>query len=148
MRDIAAEIGLTKTAVYGHFRSKGQLLVEVIRTEIAKRDAAIDFSRYQDLVLGVELIYDAHYRDVRLLEIDAFAAARHDDDVAAGLAFLYRERTERMRDALSGMRDPETVAWLMGALIGGTGTREAIGLGPPSTERLAAALVSAFAALA
>ncbi len=31
LRDIADEAGLTKGAIYGHFRSKGQLLVEVIR---------------------------------------------------------------------------------------------------------------------
>jgi AcrR family transcriptional regulator len=147
MRDIAHEAGLTKTGAYGHFRSKGQLLVEVIRSELAKRDAQIDFSAYDDFVLGVELMYDERYREVRLLEVDAFAAARHDTDVAAGLTFLYRERTERMRDALAPMRDPETVAWIMGALIGGIGMREAIGLEPPSQERLAAALVGAFGAL-
>ncbi len=43
MRDIAAAARLTKGAVYGHFRSKGQLLVEVIRWKIAERDHAPGF---------------------------------------------------------------------------------------------------------
>ena len=42
LRDIADEAGLTKGAIYGHFRSKGQLLVEVIRSELAQRDTMLD----------------------------------------------------------------------------------------------------------
>ena len=42
LRDIADEAGLTKGAIYGHFRSKGQLLVEVIRSELAQRDNMLD----------------------------------------------------------------------------------------------------------
>jgi len=101
MRDIGAAAGLTKTGAYGHFRSKGQLLVEVIRWKLAERDAAIDFATVNDLESGVALMYDGHYHEVRLLEVDAAAAARHDPDVAAGLALLYRERTERMRERSS-----------------------------------------------
>src|SRR5262245_57797500 len=44
IRDIAVAAQLTNGAVYGHFRSKGQLLVEVIRWKIAERDAATDFA--------------------------------------------------------------------------------------------------------
>src|ERR1700722_8244578 len=44
LRDIAAATGLTKGAIYGHFHSKGQLLVEVIRWQIAERDRVIDYA--------------------------------------------------------------------------------------------------------
>jgi AcrR family transcriptional regulator len=148
MRDIGGAAGLTKTGAYGHFRSKGQLLVEVIRTKLAERDAAIDFASVNDLESGVALMYDRHYHEVRLLEVDAAAAARHDVDVAGGLALLYRERTERMRDAFVAMRDPEAVAWLVGALIGGVGMKDAMGLPRPDPDRLGAALRAALAALA
>jgi AcrR family transcriptional regulator len=148
MRDIAAEAGLTKTGAYGHFRSKGQLLVEVIRWKLAERDATIDFSTVDDLVGGVELMFNDHYREIRLLEVDAAAAARHDADVAAGLALLYNERVGRMRDALSGMRDPEIAAWLMSALMGGIGMKDSVALPRPDPDRLAAALVAAFRGLA
>ena len=43
MRDLASAAKLTKGAVYGHFRSKGQLLVEVIRWKIAESDRATDY---------------------------------------------------------------------------------------------------------
>ena len=42
LRDIAVAAGVTKGAIYGHFRSKGQLLVEVIRTQLAERDSRFD----------------------------------------------------------------------------------------------------------
>ncbi|HEX5095137.1 MAG TPA: helix-turn-helix domain-containing protein [Acidimicrobiia bacterium] len=148
MRDISAAAGLTKTGAYGHFRSKGQLLVEVIRWKLAERDAGIDFSVVDDLVSGVDLMFDDHYREIRLLEVDAAAAARHDPDVAAGLTLLYTERVGRMRDALSAMRDPETAAWIMSALMGGVGMKDSAALPRPDPDRLAAALVAAFAALA
>jgi AcrR family transcriptional regulator len=148
MRDIGAAAGLTKTGAYGHFRSKGQLLVEVIRWKLAERDSAIDFAAVNDLDSGVALMYDRHYHEVRLLEVDAAAAARHDVDVAGGLALLYRERTERMRDAFVAMRDPEAVAWLVSALIGGVGMKDAMGLPRPDPDRLGSALRAALAALA
>jgi len=146
MRDIAAEAGLTKTGAYGHFRSKGQLLVEVIRAKLSDRDAAIDFS-VVDATLGVPLMYDDRYRDVRLLEVDAAAAARHDRDIAAGLAALYAERVARLRDALPEMRDRDTTAWLMSALMGGIGMKEAANLPRPDADRLSAAILAALAGM-
>ena len=43
MSDIATASELTKGAVYGDFRSKGQLLVEVIRWKIAEADHTPEF---------------------------------------------------------------------------------------------------------
>ncbi len=101
MRDIASAAKLTKGAVYGHFRSKGQLFVEVIRWKIAERDHAPGFSEATaDFERGIGLMYAEDRRDIRLLEVDAAAAARHDPDVAAGLANLYgeRDRADPRRD--------------------------------------------------
>ena len=137
MRDIASAAKLTKGAVYGHFRSKGQLLVEVIRWKIAERDHAPGFSEATaDPRRAVELMYDEHGRAIRLLEVDAAAAARHDPDVATGLASLYQERHERIRDSMSGARDPDLAAWLVAVLTAGIGAKDSIGLPRPDADRL------------
>lgn len=142
MRDIASAARLTKGAVYGHFRSKGQLLVEVIRWKIAERDHAPGFSEATaDPERGVELMYEERSRANRLLEVDAAAAARHDPDVAAGLASLYGDRHARIRDAMSGARDPDTAAWLVGVLTAGIGMKESTGPPSPDAERVRAALL-------
>jgi AcrR family transcriptional regulator len=147
MRDLASEAGMTKGAVYGHFRSKGQLLVEVIRWRLAEIDAATDYgSVVADPERGVELIYQDRGRDLRVLEVDAAAAARHDPDVAAGLADLYRERHARICDALSEATDPDTAAWLVGVLTAGVGMRESIGMPLPRDDRLRTTLLAAILA--
>jgi AcrR family transcriptional regulator len=144
IRDIAARAGLTNGAVYGHFRSKGQLLVEVIRTKMADSDFA---SRSDDgapePLHGVELLYDERRREIRLLEVDAAAAARNDPDVAAGLALLYKERHERIRDtfATAELRDPGAAAWLIAVLTVGIGAQEAVARPRPDDERLHALFV-------
>ena len=148
MQDIAVAANLSKGAVYGHFRSKGQLLVEVIRAKIAERDAAPGFAEAStDLERGVDLIFDVHARELRLLEVDAAAAARHEPDVAAGLGDLYRERYALIRDGMSTLRDPETAAWLVGVLTVGIGAKEFAGLPLPEPDRLHAALVAMFRSL-
>jgi AcrR family transcriptional regulator len=142
MHDIAAAAHLTKGALYWHFRSKGQLLVEVIRWKQAAREHTPGFSdATTDPRSGVPLLYEPAGRDIRLLEVDAAAAARHDPDVAAGLAELYRERHEHIRDAMSGFRDPETAAWLVAALAGGIGMKESTGAPLPDPERLQTAII-------
>jgi AcrR family transcriptional regulator len=148
MRDIASAAKLTKGAVYGHFRSKGQLFVEVIRWKIAERDHAPGFSEATaDFESGVDLMYAEDRREIRLLEVDAAAAARHDPDVAAGLASLYGERDGRIRDAMADVRDPDTAAWLVGVLSAGIGTKESTGLPLPDADRLHATLVAVLRAL-
>jgi AcrR family transcriptional regulator len=148
MRDIASAAKVTKGAVYGHFRSKGQLLVEVIRWKIAERDHAPGFSEATaDFDRAVGLMYAGDRRDIRLLEVDAAAAARHDPDVAAGLASLYGERDVRIRDSMADVRDPETAAWLVGVLSTGIGSKESTGLPLPDADRMHATLVAVLRAL-
>jgi AcrR family transcriptional regulator len=148
MRDIAAAGELTKGAVYGHFRSKGQLLVEVIRWKLAEHDASIDFAEAQaGPTHGIELMYHESGREARLLEVDAAAAARHDPEVAAGLANLYEERQARIRDAMSDLADPDTAAWVFAALSAGIGMKEASGVALPDPDRLTATIWAAVEGL-
>jgi AcrR family transcriptional regulator len=145
MRDLAAAAGLTKGAVYGHFRSKGQLLVEVIRWRLAEEDEATDYEAVLAMPeRGVELMFDDRGRQHRLLEVDAAAAARHDPDVAAGLSELYRDRDARIRDVMSELPDPNTTAWIIAALTAGIGMRESAGVPLPSKKRLGALILAAI----
>jgi AcrR family transcriptional regulator len=148
MRDIAVAAELTKGAVYGHFRSKGQLLVEVIRWKIAQGDQAVDYVEVSaSLAQGAALIHDVRNRDTRLLEVDAAAAARHDPDVAAGLESLYLERHAQICDAMSDVADPDAAAWVVTALTAGIGMKESTGLPLPDADRLTAAFVAALSGL-
>jgi AcrR family transcriptional regulator len=150
LRDIASAAMLTKGAVYGHFRSKGQLLVEVIRWKLADSDQATDYTEVStSLERGAELIHDARNRDTRLLEVDAAAAARHDPEVAAGLANLYLERHARICDAMSESEaaDPDAAAWVVTALTAGIGMKESSGLPIPDADRLTAAISDALRGL-
>jgi len=148
IRDIAARAELTNGAVYGHFRSKGQLLVEVIRTKIAESDFAYRLADGAvEPLHGVQMLYDDSRRDIRLLEVDAAAAARNDRDVAAGLASLYNERHTRIRDAMAELRDPDAAAWLISVVTGGIGMRDAAGLPRPDPARLRALFDDVIAAL-
>lgn len=148
MRDLASAAKLTKGAVYGHFRSKGQLLVEVIRWKIAERDQAIDYVEVRaSLEAGAALIHDEASRDTRLLEVDAAAAARHDPEVASGLRILYLERHAQICDAMSGVANPDAAAWVVTALTAGVGMKESTGLPLPDAGRLTAAIMAALEGL-
>ena len=145
MRDLAAAAKLTKGAVYGHFRSKGQLLVEVIRSRLAERDQTIDYVEIgASRERGAALIHDPAGREIRLLEVDAAAAARHDPEVAAGLQTLYLERHARICDAMSELTDPDTAAWVVTALTAGVGMKESTGLPIPDPDRLTTAILAAL----
>ena len=97
MRDVASAAGLTKGAVYGHFRSKGQLLVEVIRWRLASGDYSWEHRSRERLRRGgTKMLLGGGQNLGGLLAVDAAAAARHDPDVAAGLAELHAERAERI----------------------------------------------------
>jgi AcrR family transcriptional regulator len=150
MRDVAAAAGLTKGALYGHFRSKGQLLVEVIRTQLAAREHTLAFSDalHQGEERAIELLYDDAGRAIRLLEVDAAAAARHDPDVAAGLDDLYRERQAHMRAAMEGVSDVDVAAWLISVVAAGIAMKQAAAQPRPDDARTRAAIAAALTALA
>ena len=148
MREIASAADLTHGALYGHFRSKGQLLVEVIRWKIAEHDYEPSFAAMaSDPQSAVELMYEPAGRDHRLLEVDAAAAARHDHDVADGITSLYVERHERTRDSMSDFADPDTAAWIIAALTAGIGMKESAGLPLPDADRLRAGVLAVIRGL-
>jgi AcrR family transcriptional regulator len=147
LRDIAQEAGVTKGAIYGHFRSKGQLLVEVIRTRLADRDDLLDFdhpsARPKVMLDG---FISPRGRELRLLQIDAAAAARHDADVAAGMAELDDVRSARMLDSLSRAADPETILFVIHALSDGIGVQEVHEREVPDAEAWRRTVGAMFAA--
>lgn len=149
IRDIASAAELTNGAVYGHFRTKGQLLIEVIRWKYAERDAAIDFeAAAADPTHGVKLMHDASGRDLRVLQVDAASAARHDPDVAAGLAWLDNDRLQRTSNTMGATaRDAEAASWLLATISAGIGMRESAGLSSPPDNRLRDVLLSSMQGL-
>lgn len=149
LRDIAEAAEVTKGAIYGHFRSKGQLLVEVIRSQLAERDQGYDLdAATQDPASVFSAFIDPGSRELRLLQIDAAAAARHDEDVAAGLAAMREERGEWILASLAGTSDPETLLFVIRALSSGVGAQEAEGAATPDTARWRAVVSRMFTAAA
>ncbi|MXW76016.1 MAG: TetR family transcriptional regulator [Acidimicrobiaceae bacterium] len=148
LRDIADAAGLTKGAIYGHFRSKGQLLVEVIRSELAQRDSLFDLDEAaQDPDTLFDLFISPGSRELRLLQTDAAAAARHDPDVADGVEEVFAERTRWILDTLSEYADPDTVVFVINALSSGIGVQEAHGRDVPDVEVWRKTLSAMFEAL-
>lgn len=142
MQDIASAAERTKGALYGHFRSKGQLLVEVIRWKVAERESSEEFAEaLQNADTAIELLFDEGSRPIRLLELDANAAARHDPAIAAGLAEFHREREAALEAALAERaHDPAVSANVILALAVGLSARDALGLPPPPAARLLEAM--------
>jgi hypothetical protein len=117
----------------------------VIRWKLAERDDATDYVEVSaSLARGAALIHDEASRDIRLLEVDAAAAARHDPDVSAGLRSLYLERHAYICEAMSDVADPDAAAWVVTALTAGVGMKESTGLPLPDPGRLTAAILAAL----
>ena len=132
LRDIAVAAGVTKGAIYGHFRSKGQLLVEVIRTQLAERDTQFDAQAAVGRPMETFFQFiNPDSRHLRLLQIDAAAAARHDPDVAAGVAEIFSARNAWILDTLRRLDAPEVVLYVINALSAGVGVQEAHGRPAP-----------------
>ena len=148
MNDIASAAGVTKGAIYGHFRSKGQLLVEVIRAELAAGDREFD-ERDGASRSTIDLFFAEATAELRLLQVDAAAAARHDDDVRAGLAELNEERRRWIADLTrssfeaAGVEcpvDADAFAFVVAALAGGVGMQEASGASLPDRAVVSAVI--------
>jgi hypothetical protein len=69
--------------------------------------------------------------------VEAAATARHNPDVAAGMADLDEGRQAAIRAGLNNVvSDPDTEAWLISALAMGIGMREALGFEAPDLARV------------
>ncbi len=143
MQDIADAAELTKGALYGHFRSRAQLFIEVIRWKLAQLDERSDFEEL-NLEDGIQMLGAPQRVDLRRLEVDAAAAARYDEDVAAGLAELQQERHHLIRRAAEDFPDPKAAAWFIAVIEAGIGMSDATGVPTPERDRVEATLVAAL----
>ncbi len=96
--DIAAAAGLSNGAMYAYFDSKGELLVEALRTHgrrlLADLVAAAPSRSVTGLLLEVGRSL-AQRRDAEgYLVVEALAAARRDDDVARPMRHYVGERVD------------------------------------------------------
>ena len=149
MNDVADRAGITRAGLYRHYRSKGQLLVDVIRWKYRQFEQAPAFlDAIAEPKSAISLLWSDDGRDVRLLVTDAAAAARHDPEVLAGMAALDADRRAAVTSRLEGLpADAEAVAWLILGLASGIGMREAIGTPRPDAARLEPALARLIDAL-
>ena len=143
MQDIADAAELTKGALYGHFRSRAQLLIEVVRWKLAQLDERSDFEEL-NLEDGIQMLGAPQRRDLRRLEVDAAAAARYDGEVAAGLAELQQERHLLIRRTAEDFPDPRAAAWFIAVIEAGIGMSDAAGVPTPDRDRVEATLVAAL----
>jgi AcrR family transcriptional regulator len=95
--DIAAAAGVSNGALYAHFNSKAELLVQALRTH-GRRQLADLFAADPDraitellLVIGRSL---PHRRDGGGLIVEGLAAARRDEDVAQPMRDYMGERAD------------------------------------------------------
>jgi AcrR family transcriptional regulator len=152
LADIAARAGVTTGAVYAHFESKLDLLVEALGLRTAKKFVDVAFKAGGDdasrgltdnLAAGL-LSAPLGRRGLILLDVIVFA--RRDADVAAALGEMVdvRQRTfERMTAAAvdAGVIDPELAYDELGRLVMavafGTLVQRALAEPAPSNETIA-----------
>src|SRR4051812_27554873 len=132
--DIARRAGFTTGAIYGRFRDKAELLLEVVRGVLeSQQEAAVMAasaatgedgvsSRFAELV--GEFV-DTNREASRALVLEAHVAARRDETVGALLREFQSERLEGLRELVADAQkkgevadglDPTTVATLFLAI--------------------------------
>ena len=96
--DIAEAAGLSNGALYAYFDSKGELLVEALRShgrrQLADLVAAAPSRSIADLLLEAGRSLAERREAEAYLVIEALAAARRDDDVARPMRDYVRERVD------------------------------------------------------
>jgi AcrR family transcriptional regulator len=108
LQDIADEMGLTKPAVYYHFKGKGEILREL--TEPTRHAVAELMERVRALPLGPERV------DLVVREVTDLFLGRHD---VAGIVGQQSALRDGIQDALGGQR---MLDGLVEALFGPTPT--------------------------
>jgi len=151
LADIAARAGVTTGAVYAHFESKLDLLVEALGLRTARKFAEVAFhageappGQMSDGLAAGLLSAPMGRRGLILLDVIVFA--RRDPEVAAALREMVDVREEtfvRMTEAgiRAGVVDPELpnaeLFRLVMALTFGTLIQRALGEPAPSAETVA-----------
>ena len=149
--DIARRAGFTTGAIYGRFRDKAELLLEVVRGVLeSQQEAAVvaaqgaeggDLStRFAELV--GEFV-DADRAASRALVLEAHVAARRDETVGELLRSFQSERLEALsafvadaqsRGEVAAGLDPTTVATLFLAIPLGVVLLDAAGVDLPGAD--------------
>lgn len=145
IRDIGRRAAVTSGAIYGHFRSKAELLAEVIHSKTADELEADTLGSSQPTDHVETLTEKARTapsrRELRALILQGAAAAQTDDETRARLReeqlahiTLWVEAYERNRERL-GIHpsvDIEAAVLYTWAVELGLGVLEGVGIEPPS----------------
>ena len=151
--DIARRAGFTTGAIYGRFRDKAELLLEVVRGVLeSQQEAAVMAAaagadegdgvpaRFAELV--AEFV-DPGRADSRALVLEAHVAARRDPAVGEVLREFQSQRLEALRGLVADAQaagevaatlDPTTVATLFLAIPLGVVLIDAAGVEVPGAE--------------
>ena len=161
--DIARRAGFTTGAIYGRFRDKAELLLEVVRGVLeSQQEAAVlaanagdndVSSRFAELV--GEFV-DADRESSRALVLEAHVAARRDETVGELLRTFQSERLDGLRALVADAQtrgevaeglDPTTVATLFLAIPLGIVLLDAAGVDVPGADTWAEVARQTAAAL-
>lgn len=160
VRDLARRLQMTTGAIYGHFRSKANLLGEAVRLRIDRDLEGEEGPKYPETKLAEYLAHN--FRDyrkrraLRALLVEGAAAARVDDDVRALLHDVVSERqagwAKQYRDAwlaegLDPDVDPTAVLALVWAAELGLGVLEALDVRLPKPAVLGATVARLIGSL-
>lgn len=148
--DIARRAGFTTGAIYGRFRDKAQLLLEVVQASLeAQQEAAVVASQAgggdlpaQFAELAGELV-DRNQAATRALVLEAHVAARRDRDVGEVLRHFQQTRLDALRQLVEDGQargdidadlDAATVATLFVAIPLGLVLLDAAGIELPTAS--------------
>lgn len=151
VRDLADTLNMTTGAIYGHFKSKANLLGEAVRARIVRDLEEHGGRRYTETALAQYL--EHNFRDyrrrraLRALLVEGAATARVDADVRALLHDVMLEQQSRWaklyRDVWVDQRldpdvDPAGVMLFLWAAELGLGVLEALDIELPKPSVLSA----------
>lgn len=145
VRDLARRMSLTTGAIYAHFLSKADLLVEAIDARVA---ADIEGSRegpettFRDYLVALNRRF-AERADLRALLVEGATAARNDPAVRERLggdqenrlhAWVAEYVAAQERGELDAALDMRTAVLMLWSIELGAGIIEALGFEPPDPD--------------
>lgn len=101
---IAAEAGLSRRAVYGHFANRDELLIEVVTTGATRVAAALSTVSHPDPLTRLALIASHLWREVESVRMVAVVAVRGPlaANTADALDSIRRSVRQAIRDGQAG----------------------------------------------
>jgi AcrR family transcriptional regulator len=112
--DIATAAGVSNGALYAHFASKGELLVEALRTHgrrmLADMFAADPTRSITDLLLATGRCLPRRQDASGYLLVEALVAARRDEDVARPMRDYVGERAAWLADLMRAAQVGDEIA--------------------------------------